>query len=447
MLIIIIPLLTMPLLSNAWFISSSFIFILFPIAFISLTNPYPWTLTLSSLCSIDLIRSSLIILTLWISRLIILASYKIKHSNKLPQNFISICMLLRIFLILTFSSRNLILFYIFFERSLIPILILILTWGYQPERLQARIYLIIYTLTASLPILVIIFLIYSKNNHLSFLLQSWRAPLPNLINSWWLILILAFLVKIPIFSLHLWLPKAHVEAPVAGSIILAGVLLKLGTYGLIRISLIFTQINKQFSSFITPLALWGAVITSLVCIRQTDLKSLIAYSSIGHIGILLAGILSSTQWGWQGAISIIIAHGLSSSALFLLANSTYELTHTRSIFLTKGIIILFPTLTLWWFIATAANIAAPPSINLLREILLITATLSQTSILAIFLTILRFLTAAYSLFLFAATQHGATAPSSIYLPPLNSSFFLNSSLHLIPIFLLIIKPEIICNWL
>nr|YP_009050468.1 NADH dehydrogenase subunit 4 [Ridgeia piscesae]AIG23736.1 NADH dehydrogenase subunit 4 [Ridgeia piscesae]AIL54753.1 NADH dehydrogenase subunit 4 [Ridgeia piscesae] len=447
MLMMIIPLLTMPLLSNAWFISSSFIFILFPIAFISLTNPYPWTLTLSSLCSMDLMSSSLIMLTLWISSLMILASYKIKHSNKLPQNFISMCMLLSIFLILTFSSSNLILFYIFFESSLIPILILILTWGYQPERLQASMYLMMYTLTASLPMLVMIFLIYSKNNHLSFLLQSWSAPLPNLINSWWLILILAFLVKMPMFSLHLWLPKAHVEAPVAGSMILAGVLLKLGTYGLMRMSLIFTQMNKQFSSFITPLALWGAVITSLVCMRQTDLKSLIAYSSIGHMGILLAGILSSTQWGWQGAMSMMIAHGLSSSALFLLANSTYELTHTRSIFLTKGIIILFPTLTLWWFIATAANMAAPPSINLLSEILLITATLSQTSILAIFLTILSFLTAAYSLFLFAATQHGATAPSSIYLPPLNSSFFLNSSLHLIPIFLLIMKPEIICNWL
>ena len=447
MLILIIPLLSLPLLSNPWFISSSFILIIIPWTLISFTNPYPWTLTLRSLFSIDLISSSLIILTLWITRLIILASYKIKFTNNLPNSFIIRNLTLRIFLILTFSSRNLFLFYVFFERSLIPILILILTWGYQPERLQARIYLIMYTLTASLPILVIIFLIYLKNNHLSFILFSWSTPFPSIINSWWLILILAFLVKIPIFSLHLWLPKAHVEAPVAGSIILAGVLLKLGTYGLIRISLIFTQVNKQFSSVITPLALWGAVITRLICIRQTDLKSLIAYSSIGHIGILLAGILSSTEWGWQGALAIIIAHGLSSSALFLLANTTYELTHTRRIFLTKGIIIIFPALTLWWFIATAANIAAPPSINLLREILLITATLSQASLLAIFLTILRFLTAAYSLFLFASTQHGATSPSSISLPPLNSSFFLNSSLHLIPIFLLILKPEIICNWL
>nr|YP_009131510.1 NADH dehydrogenase subunit 4 [Tevnia jerichonana]AIL54896.1 NADH dehydrogenase subunit 4 [Tevnia jerichonana] len=447
MLMMTIPLLSLPLLSNSWFITSSFIFILFPISFISLTNPYPWTLTLSPLFSMDLMSSSLVMLTLWITSLMVMASYKIKHLNNLPQNFIKMCLLLSIFLILSFSSSNLILFYIFFESSLIPILILILTWGYQPERLQASMYLMMYTLTASLPMLVMIFLIYSKNNHLSFLLQSWETPFPNLISNWWLILILAFLVKMPMFSLHLWLPKAHVEAPVAGSMILAGVLLKLGTYGLMRMSLIFTQVNKQFSSVITPLALWGAVITSLICMRQTDLKSLIAYSSIGHMGILLAGILSSTQWGWQGAMSMMIAHGLSSSALFLLANSTYELTHTRSIFLTKGIIILLPSLTLWWFIATAANMAAPPSINLLSEILLITATLSQTSYLAIFLTILSFLTAAYSLFMFAATQHGATASSSNFLPPLNSSFFLNISLHLIPIFLLISKPEIICNWL
>nr|YP_009131497.1 NADH dehydrogenase subunit 4 [Seepiophila jonesi]AIL54857.1 NADH dehydrogenase subunit 4 [Seepiophila jonesi] len=447
MLMILMPLFSLPLLSNSWFISSSFLLMSLPIILTSITNPYPWTLTLSSLFSMDLMSSTLIVLTLWITSLMILASYKIKHSQNLPQNFIILCLLLSALLILTFSSSNLFLFYIFFESSLIPILILILTWGYQPERLQASMYLMMYTLTASLPMLVMIFLIYLKNNHLSFLIMSWTIPLPNMLNSWWLILIMAFLVKMPMFSLHLWLPKAHVEAPVAGSMILAGVLLKLGTYGLMRMSLIFTQMNKQFSSIITPLALWGAVITSLICIRQTDLKSLIAYSSIGHMGILLAGILSSTEWGWQGAMIMMIAHGLSSSALFLLANSTYELTHTRSIFLTKGMIIILPSLTLWWFIATAANMAAPPSINLLSEILLITATLSQTSFLAIFLTILSFLTAAYSLFLFAATQHGSTASTSISLPPLNSSFFLNSSLHLIPIFLLIMKPEMICNWL
>nr|WLD05657.1 NADH dehydrogenase subunit 4 [Alaysia sp. n. 2 MM-2023] len=447
MLMIVIPLLSLPLLPNPWFISTSFILFFFPLALIYLTNPYPWTLTFSSLFSIDLMSSSLVLLTLWITSLMILASYKIKQSHNLPKNFITLCLLLSIFLILAFSSSNLILFYIFFESSLIPILILILTWGYQPERLQASMYLMMYTLTASLPMLVMIFLIYLKNNHLSFMFLSWVSPLPNLSNIWWLIFILAFLVKMPMFSTHLWLPKAHVEAPVAGSMILAGVLLKLGTYGLMRMSLIFTQMNKQFSSVITPLALWGAVITSLICIRQTDLKSLIAYSSIGHMGILLAGILSSTEWGWQGAMTMMIAHGLSSSALFLLANSTYELTHTRSIFLTKGMIILFPTLTLWWFIATAANMAAPPTINLLSELLLITATLSQTSMLAIFLTILSFLTAAYSLFLFAATQHGATTSTSAPLPPLNSSLFLNSSLHLAPIFLLVLKPEMICNWL
>nr|YP_009466774.1 NADH dehydrogenase subunit 4 [Paraescarpia echinospica]AUW55450.1 NADH dehydrogenase subunit 4 [Paraescarpia echinospica] len=447
MLMILMPLLSLPLLHNPWFISSSFLLMSFPMILSSITNPYPWALTMSSLFSMDLMSSSLIMLTLWITSLMILASYKIKHSQNLPKNFVTLCLLLSTLLILTFASSNLFLFYIFFESSLIPILILILAWGYQPERLQASMYLMMYTLTASLPMLVMIFLIYLKNNHLSFLIMLWAAPLPNMLNNWWLILIMAFLVKMPMFSLHLWLPKAHVEAPVAGSMILAGVLLKLGTYGLMRMSLIFVQMNKQFSSIITPLALWGAVITSLVCIRQTDLKSLIAYSSIGHMGILLAGILSSTEWGWQGAMTMMIAHGLSSSALFLLANSTYELTHTRSIFLTKGMIIILPSLTLWWFIATAANMAAPPSINLLSEILLITATLSQTSFLAIFLAILSFLTAAYSLFLFAATQHGSTTPTSISLPPLNSSFFLNSSLHLIPIFLLILKPEMICNWL
>lgn len=447
MLIIILPLATLPILSNSWFISSSFILILTALVSILYSNPYSWVLTSRSLFSLDLIRVSLIILTLWISRLIILARNKIKFSSTFSNYFIISCLLLRTLLILTFSSRNLLLFYILFERSLVPIIILILTWGYQPERLQARIYLMLYTLTASLPILIIIFLIFTKNHHLSLIIPHWGSPLPEVLHYWWYVLIMAFLVKIPLFSLHLWLPKAHVEAPVAGSIILAGVLLKLGTYGLIRISSIFPQINKQTASIIIPLALWGAVITSLICIRQTDLKSLIAYSSIGHIGILLAGVLSSTEWGWQGALAIIIAHGLSSSALFLLANTTYEVTQTRSIFLTKGIINIFPSISLWWFICCSVNIAAPPSINLLREILLITGTLSCSPLLAIFLIMSRFLTAIYSLFIFAATQHGICSSLNTPLSSKNFPFFLNIILHSAPIFFLIIKPDLICNWL
>nr|UZH92103.1 NADH dehydrogenase subunit 4 [Sclerolinum annulatum]UZH92116.1 NADH dehydrogenase subunit 4 [Sclerolinum annulatum]UZH92129.1 NADH dehydrogenase subunit 4 [Sclerolinum annulatum] len=447
MLTMIFPLVALPLLPNSWFISSSFILIFTPLIAILYSNPYPWMMTLSSMFSLDLMSIALVTLTLWISSLMILASNKTHFSMNFSNYFITSCLLLTTLLILTFSSSNLFLFYILFESSLIPIMILILTWGYQPERLQASMYLMLYTLAASLPMLIMIFLIYTKNNHLSFIILHWSSPLPEMLHHWWYILIIAFLVKMPLFSLHLWLPKAHVEAPVAGSMILAGVLLKLGTYGLMRMASLFPQMNKQTSSMIIPLALWGAVITSLICLRQTDLKSLIAYSSIGHMGILLAGILTSTEWGWQGALAMMIAHGLSSSALFLLANSTYEFTHTRSIFLTKGMINIFPSMTLWWFISCSANMAAPPSVNLLSEILLITSTLSCSSTLAMFLMMLSFLTAVYSLFMFAATQHGTSSSLYTSLSSQNFSFFLNIILHSAPMFFLILKPDLICNWL
>lgn len=402
----------------------------------------------SQLFYIDSLRAPLITLTLWISSLIILASQKIYFQNQSPKKFLLIISSLLLSLLVTFSINNLITFYIFFEASLIPTFLLILGWGYQPERLQARIYLLLYTITASLPLLLLILLLITWNKT-TFMLIPTKSPISSnpITIIWWLFIILAFIVKIPIYTVHLWLPKAHVEAPVAGSIVLAAILLKLGRYALIRISFLFPNISQLIKFIIIPIAILGAVFTRLICLRQTDLKALIAYSSVGHIGLLIAGTLTNQQWGWQGALVVIISHGLTSSALFAIANSVYEVTQTRNLFLTKGLLALFPPITLIFFILRARNIAAPPTINLLGEVCLIAPTLASTAQIIIPLLTLTFLGGAYSLHIYTATNHGQPAlfsnPSSLF-NPRNLTIPI---LHASPSILLILKIDTINPWL
>ena len=191
----------------------------------------------------------------------------------------------------------------------------------------------------------------------------------------------------------------------------------------------------------------GAALTGFICMRQTDLKALIAYSSVAHIGLAIAGIASLSTWGWSGALTIILAHGLSSPAIFSLAGIRHETTNTRRLFLTKGFLTLLPSTCLWWFVASIANMARPPSINLLAEILLLVSILSNSLILTPLIFFSSFLAAAYRLHLYTSTQHGAPPkflnPSQC--PP--SSHHTSLFLLIAPLFTLILKPEIISSWL
>lgn len=397
---------------------------------------------------LDSISSILIFLTIWIRCLIYISSQFVYINSLNYRFFIFFVLVLCFILFITFSVRNVLFFYFIFEVSLIPTLILIIGWGYQPERLQAGVYLIIYTITASLPLLLSLLYIYRISGSLYIYFHFiYPHQLYNLINLWWLISVIAFMVKIPIYLTHLWLPKAHVEAPVAGSIILAAILLKLGSYGLLRLRTIVIWANSYLVSIFVSISMWGACITRFICIRQNDIKSLIAYSSVGHMGLVIRGIVSNQVWGWYGAIIMIVAHGLVSSGLFSIGNITYENTSTRSLYLTKGLLSVIPSISIFWFLFRVINMACPPRINLLGEIILLSCILSISISMGVLIAISRFMAACYSLYLYTCIHHGQSGFS------INSLFCTNYRnitillLHGAPVFILILSGQYIRIWL
>lgn len=393
---------------------------------------------------LDELGAVIILLSLWISGLIYISRGG-PSFNKLERFYFLIGGLCLV-LVMVFSCRNIISFYIFFEFSLIPITIIVLGWGYQPERLQASNYLVLYTVGARLPLLVSISFLFFFNGHTSFFLSLWGTVSFYNTGIWWVLTILAFLVKTPLYFFHLWLPKAHVEAPVAGSMILAGVLLKLGGYGIMRLIFLFQRISSRVSCFLTSVAIWGGAICSLICLRQIDIKALIAYSSITHMGVIVGGLIRNTVWGWQGALIMIISHGLVSSRIFLGAFIIYKVFRTRNLYFIKGVIRVLPLISFIWFFRIRANMGVPPTINLQSEIILVARVVNISKGFIIPLAISLFFRAAYSLLLYSSTQNGYLRGLSFFFFQLSYSDVVSIFLHLLPAYLLIVKGGMLIDW-
>nr|WNH23151.1 NADH dehydrogenase subunit 4 [Idiacanthus fasciola] len=409
-----------------------------------------WTLPCLYLAT-DPLSSPLLVLSCWLLPLSLLASRKHMTSEPIQRQrlYVTLLTTLQLFLILAFSAAELIMFYVMFEATLLPILFIVSRWGNKMERMKAGAYLLFYTLTGSLPLLIA--LISFAHTFGTLWISSLHHLPPTPLTDWsthllWVGCLVAFLIKLPLFGVHLWLPKAHVEAPIAGSMILAAVLLKLGGYGLVRISPLLTGLSKDIAYPFIALALWGIVMAGLNCLRQTDMKALIAYSSVSHMGLVIMGVLIQTPWGLAGATALMIAHGLVSSALFCLANTSYERTHSRALYLIRGMQMALPLMTTWWFLLSLANLALPPLPNLIGELNIITSAFNWSNLTLLLTGPGVFVTAAYTLHLFLTTQRGHFSRNAHAPEPSQSREHLLMAGHFIPVLMLTLDPHLMWGW-
>nr|YP_008519362.1 NADH dehydrogenase subunit 4 [Microchloropsis salina]AGI48941.1 NADH dehydrogenase subunit 4 [Microchloropsis salina]AHX25022.1 NADH dehydrogenase subunit 4 [Microchloropsis salina] len=369
---------------------------------------FPWDSNSSTyvLLGIDGISLFFVILTTLLIFICLLSSWDNIHIHL--KEYLLTFLILESLLLGVFTILDLLMFYILFEATLIPMFIMILTWGSRERKIRAATMLFLYTLFGSVFMLAGIIYIYwtvgSTDYQIVVASAQFTAFEQRLL---WLSFFLSFATKVPMLPVHIWLPEAHVEAPTAGSVILAGILLKLGSYGFLRFSLpLFPEANFYFTPLVYSIAVLGVIYTSLTAIRQTDFKRIIAYTSVAHMNIVMIGIYSFNLIGLGGSILQSISHGFVSSALFLIIGVVYDRFHTRLIKYYSGLVHIMPLYALIFLFFTMANIALPGTSSFVGEFLILAGSFKENTTVTFLGATGMILGGAYSLWLYNRVIYG-----------------------------------------